>query len=283
MLGILLAATLELTVPPQKSDAVIGVAALHLGTGKRVSVRGAERFPMGSVYKVPIALTVLRRIDRRELDLRAEVTIAPADFAPGHSPLRDGAKGQHLVLTVRELLRHTVAMSDNTSSDVLLRMVTPEAVTGHMRELGFEDIRIDRSEREMARDILDTPGGFERYAADVRDTATPDEMVNLLAAIWRGRDGLSTTSRDLLLHWMSVTPTGARRLKAGLPSGARVMHKTGTMPGTVNDAGIVVSPDGRHAMAMAIFTKGSKRDVTADAEDDIAAIARAVYDVLTAD
>jgi beta-lactamase class A len=268
------------TLPPQKSDAGIGVTAVHVESGRRVSVRGAERFPMGSVYKFPIALAVLRRVDTGTLSLGQLVMIEPKDFAPGWSPLRDGANGQALTLTVAELLAQMVSVSDNTACDALLRLVGPQAVSLRMAELGIGGIRVDRSEREMSVD-LKKPGGVERYARDARDTSSPDQMAALLVAFWNGRDGLTPESHALLLGFMTNSETGPRRIKAGVPSGAVVAHKTGTMPGTTNDAGIITSPDGRDHIAIAIFTKGSKTDNTKVAEDDIAAITRAVYAELT--
>jgi beta-lactamase class A len=105
-------------------------------------------------------------------------------------------------------------------------------------------------------------------------------MADLLVTFWRGRDGLTQESHDLLLHWMTNTPTGQRRIKAGV-RGATLAHKTGTMPGTVNDVGILTSGDGKHHVAIAIFTKASKRDETKVTEDDIAAIAAKVFAELT--
>lgn len=233
---------------------------------------------MGSVYKFPIALTVLKRVDSGTLRLDQEVTIQPKDFAPGWSPLRDRANGQPVTLTLRELLRHMASLSDNTACDALLRMVGTHAVTTRMAELGFAGIRVDRTETEMARDLR-AAGGVARYAIDARDTTTPDAMAGLLLAFLQGKDGLSKSSHDLLVQWMTVTPTGPRRIKAGVPEGATVIHKTGTMPGTTNDAAIVIVGDDE--VVMAIFTKASKRDKTADAEDDIAAIAAKVWEELT--
>ncbi len=276
MFALILAAAFAL--PPQQSDAVIGVTAIHAGSGRRLSVRGTERFPMGSVYKFPIALTVLKRVDSGTLRLDQEVTIQPKDFAPGWSPLRDRANGQPVTLTLRELLRHMASLSDNTACDALLRMVGTHAVTTRMAELGFAGIRVDRTETEMARDLR-AAGGVARYAIDARDTTTPDAMAGLLLAFLQGKDGLSKSSHDLLVQWMTVTPTGPRRIKAGVPEGATVIHKTGTMPGTTNDAAIVIVGDDE--VVMAIFTKASKRDKTADAEDDIAAIAAKVWEELT--
>ncbi|HYH06660.1 MAG TPA: class A beta-lactamase [Thermoanaerobaculia bacterium] len=269
---LLLAAAFAL--PPQQSDAVIGLTAIHFESGRRVSVRGSERFPMGSVYKFPIALAVLRRVDSGTLSLERSVTIEPRDFAPGWSPLRDKANGEPVTLTVRELLRHMVLISDNTASDALLREVGgPRAVSTRMAELGFGGIRVDRSETEMARDLR-APGGVERYAVDVRDTSTPDDMAALLSAFWKGRDGLSRESHEFLVRLMIETETGKRRLKAAMPAGATIAHKTGTMPGTVNDAGIVVV-DGETYVIVVFTKKGTSKEEVR--EEDLARAARAAF------
>jgi beta-lactamase class A len=42
----------------------VGVAVVHVETGERVSLRGTERFPMASVFKLPIAMQVLHRVDQ---------------------------------------------------------------------------------------------------------------------------------------------------------------------------------------------------------------------------
>ena len=277
MLALILAALLQL--PPQVSDATFGVTAIHLESGKRLSVRNTERFPMGSVYKFPIALAVLKRVDAGLLSLNQTVTIEPRHFSPGHSPLRDEAHGQPVTKSVRELLRYMVSLSDNTACDYFLRTLGTHAVNARLAELGAANIRVDRTEKQMAADLKPL-GGAERYARDVRDTATPDAMADLLVAFWQRRDGLSKESHDLLVHWMTVTPTGSRRVKAALPDGATFVHKTGTMPGTTNDVGIIVSPDGKQHVVVAIFGKASRRDVTREAEEDIAAIARKVWTLL---
>lgn len=95
----------------------IGVAAIDLDTGWTYAVHAEEHFPMGSVYKVPIALAVLRAVDLGELHLAEKVTLQSKDFSPGFSPIRDKAHGKPVTMTVEELLDATVRTSDNTASD----------------------------------------------------------------------------------------------------------------------------------------------------------------------
>ncbi len=276
---LLLAAAFQL--PPQSSDAVIGVSAVHLESGRRISVRGAERFPMGSVYKFPIVLAALQRVDAGTMKLDQKITIEPKDFSPGWSPLRDGAKGKPVTLTLSELLRYTVSISDNTASDHTIRLLGgPAAVSKRMAELGVPGIRIDRPEKTIAGH-LDEPDGRKKYVADPRDTATPDDMAALLATFWNRRDGLSKTSHDLLVKWMIDTPTGVRRIKSAMPAGSVVAHKTGTMPGTVNDAAVVTSPDGKNHIVMVIFSKAGTSPEK-KRENDVAATAKKVWRELVA-
>lgn len=265
------------TLPPQTSDAVIGLSAIHLESGRRLGIRGNERFPMGSVYKFPIVLAALQRVDAGTLKLDQKITIEPKDFSPGWSPLRDDAKGKPVTITVSELLRYTVSISDNTACDNTIRLLGgPAAVSKRMAELGVPGIRIDRPEKTISKH-LNEPGGRAKYAADVRDTATPDDMAALLVAFWNRRDGLSKASHDQLMQWMIDTPTGARRIKAVMPSGAVVAHKTGTMPGVVNDAAIVTSPDGRDHIVIVVFSKAGTSPETVR-EDDVAAAGKKAYE-----
>jgi beta-lactamase class A len=56
----------RITAIAAKAPATFGVAALDLETGRRVALRGDERFPMGSVFKFPVALAFLHRVDAGE-------------------------------------------------------------------------------------------------------------------------------------------------------------------------------------------------------------------------
>jgi beta-lactamase class A len=288
-----------------ESGGTVGVAAVHLETGRRVSLAGGERFPMQSVYKLRIALLVLRRVDEGGLRLDQRVPVRPADLRPNHSPLAE-RHPRGATLTVRELLRAMASESDNTASDLLLRLAGgPAAVTADLRAHGIAGVRVDRSEGRMGLELhgvawapeRETRAVFdslvsrqpaaavrravERYLADPRDTATPDGMADLLAALHRGRF-LRPASRAHLLRLLTGTRTGPNRIRGMLPAGTAVAHKTGTsgtfdgMTPVVNDVGIVTLPDGGH-VALAVFVKRSTRGTEAG-ERAIARIARAVYD-----
>ena len=69
----------------------VGVAAQLLESGETASLHGDEHFPMHSVYKLPISMAVLQRVDRGELKLDQLVRVELSDFVRKgmSSPVRD--------------------------------------------------------------------------------------------------------------------------------------------------------------------------------------------------
>jgi beta-lactamase class A len=115
-----------------------------------------------------------------------------------------------------------------------------------------------------------------KFAADPRDTTTPEAMGVLLELIFRG-EILKPKSGALLLDIMERCRTGGSRLKGILLRKTPVAHKTGTMGGTANDVGIITLPDGAGHIAIAVFVKSSEKDIS-ERERAIAHISRTVYD-----
>jgi beta-lactamase class A len=114
------------------------------------------------------------------------------------------------------------------------------------------------------------------FSADPQDQATPKAMTALLAKIFR-KDIIDPSSCELILDIMLKCQTGEGRIKAGLPPGTALAHKTGTIAGTVDDCGIIYLPDGQGHLVLTVWTKNFMDD-TEDVEALIAAIARFAYD-----
>jgi len=251
----------------------VGVAVELLETKESIVLNDQERFPMQSVYKLPIGMAVLQRVDEGTLKLEQLIQVTPNDFVANmqHSPIRD-AHPLGAELSVSNLLQQMVSESDGTACDVLLRLLGgPASVGGSLRKLGLTNVVVATTEKEMGQDEL----------AQYRNWAAPEGLTRLLRMLHEG-PGLSVPSRELLLRFLSETSTGPRRIKGLLPVGTPVAHKTGSS-GTVNnlaratnDAGIVTLPDGRH-VAIAVFVSDSAAD-EATREAVIAKISRAAWD-----
>ena len=223
-------------------SADVGIAALDLNTGETVSIKGNTPFPMASTVKVAIAALYLAQVDQ------------------GRRSLDDTING----LPVRSLMARMLIHSDNHAADILFKDVGgPSAVRDWLQDNGVTGVHVDRTIAELLHS--------KRDLWDRRDSATPVAMVDLLRRIYKG-ELIRPQSRNYLLDLMSQCQTGKNRMKAMLPFGTPVEHKTGTLDGLADDVGFITLPDGRR-VAVAIFTRGGN-----DRPRTIAETARAIYD-----
>ena len=244
-----------------------GVAVIHVETGRTALIEGAKELPLYSVFKLPLAVAVLKDVEAKKLLLDRKVRVTPEDVTPG-SQFNTDLWRKPVEKTVAELLELSIVRSDNTSSDKLLQLVGgPAAVTHQMRSLGFPNINIQYTVREFAG------------RRDKPNTGTASDLAHLLAQLQKG-EVLQQPQLTLLLGFMTRAMTGGeRRLRADLPPGTPVADKTGTgEPGTsTNDVGLITLPEERGHLAIAVLLSGSKLSVEAQ-EKLIAQLARAAYD-----
>ncbi|HEX4762118.1 MAG TPA: serine hydrolase [Sphingomicrobium sp.] len=232
----------ELSSLVASKSADVGIAALDLNSGESLSVKGDVRFPMASTVKVAVAALYLAQVDN------------------GRRSLDDRINGQ----SARGLMSRMIIHSDNHATDILLRdLGGPEALDDWLKQNGMTGIRVDRTIAQLLR--------ARRDLWDRRDSSTPEAMVDLLRRIYRA-ELIRPESRNYLLGLMARCQTGKNRIRALLPAGTPVEHKTGTLNGYTSDVGFITLPNG-HRVAVAFFARGgSNRPRT------IAEAARTVYD-----
>lgn len=193
----------------------IGLYAENLTTGTTIAWRADERRVMCSTFKASLAAFVLARIDRGEDSLDARIAYSAADLLDYAPVAKENlAKGG---LTVDEMCKAMVELSDNTFANLLLaRVGGPAALTGFWRATGDGISRLDHNEPELN---FSPPG-------DPRNTTTPVAMAGTLRRVVLG-DVLTPASRDRLTGWMVDCKTGANRLRGGLPKHWTIGDKTG--------------------------------------------------------
>ena len=249
----------------------IGVAAMDLSTGQRISVLGDQRFPMASTSKIAVAATFLEGVEKGRWSLTSKFPLLlpsrSARFSTKVAPVYEGER-----MAAIDLIEIMITRSSNPATDALLRVVGgPKEVNAWMRRQGIREFSIDRDIATLVRD----DGEFNpANHIDPRDSATPNAMLTLLTGLYQGKH-LSAESRRVLLGAMSRTRTGKRRIPALMPAGVRVSHKTGSLNNTSSDVGILELPDGR-AIAVAIYVTG--QGTRLDREAKIAQLARAIHD-----
>lgn len=240
----------------------LGVWAVDTGSGRVLAYREHERFAMCSTFKLVAAAAALARSVDEPGFLRRRIRYTEEEvlrFSPVTA--RHHGDGMRLERLCAVALRY----SDNTAGDLILRQVGgPEGLTQYARDIGDSMFRLDR-------------WGLEVHTAepgDPRDTTTPAAMGATIEALLLGQV-LPARERALLTGWMRDCATGADRIRAGIPAGWDLAHKTGTGGyGSANDVGMAWPAEGA-PLVLSIYTTHDDRD-SRPRSDIVAAAARLV-------
>lgn len=228
----------------------------------RVNWRSEERFVYCSSFKMFLAAATLLRVQAGQEQLDRAIPITRADMI-NHAPVTEPAIGRSL--TIAQLMQGTVEVSDNPAANILIReMGGLDVLRAFYRGIGDAVTRVDRLEPEM-----------NRWDGD-KDTITPAQSAaNLDHLLVSDQTPLDARSKALLLGWMLQAPTGAARIKAGVPAGWSVAHKTGTGGyGPTIDIGVIQPPAGS-PIVMSIYFHGTRESTEDGREAAIADATRA--------
>ncbi|WP_280827348.1 class A beta-lactamase [Mycobacterium sp. OTB74] len=230
------------------NNALIGLVATDLVSGRSVANRADERFAVCSTFKVYAAGRVLQLVDHGQLSLDHSVVVDPAGVV-ANSPVTGPRAGT--AMTLHEMCEAALQRSDNTAGNLLLTTIGgPSEITAFARSIGDDQSRLDRWETELNSAV---PG-------DPRDTSSPAALAAGFRALLDGA-ALSTARRALLLDWMRANQTSSMR--AGLPQGWTSADKTGSGDyGSTNDVGVVFGPGGRRVL-LAVMTRSRADDADA--------------------
>lgn len=244
----------KITAIEKRSNTILGVSAIYIEKNKKVVHNDKKRFFMASTIKLPIAVAFLHRVDKKEDSLTRVLKMDTKYSVPGSGTLYHLFEKKGLNISMKQVLKYMLSNSDNSASDAILQATAgPKYVTQRMSALGFNDILINRSIREMFLDTNHVDSAFlkephpvaaweqtfnrvpleqrmlawQRFENDTRDTTTPDDMAKLLVKLYK-KQALSSSSTDLLMGIMENCRTGRSRIRGLLPANVKVAHKTGT-------------------------------------------------------
>lgn len=257
-------------------NATVGISIKSIEDKDTLSINGNLKAPLMSVFKFHIALTVLNKVDEGKLSLDQKFFIKKKDLHEDTwSPMREDFPEGNMYLTLDKLLRYTVSHSDNNGCDLLIDLVGgTKVIQKFINKQGIKDFVIKVNEQQM-----------ESWKNLYVNTTTPLATTELLEKFYKG-EILKENTTKYLYQIMVETSRGLTWMKAGLPEGTELAHRTG-MSGTndnnlrvaMNDIGIVKLPNGKHFI-LSVYLK----EITESQEDTekiIADIAKAAWDYFT--
>lgn len=270
------------------SGAEMGVSLIHLESGEAIHINADAGFPMASVLKIPVLCAAFHQMAAGAftLDDRWALAYPLKNIGSGIlTYLQDG-----LNPTVRDLLTVMIIISDNTATDMVMRRLGVAQIDGYMKALGVGNIHMAFDIRGIFDDVYGHAGADPKtYFGDWakqriappanresraysrgadNNSATPRDMTRLCAMIYRG-EVVDRAACDGMLHIMLQQQLN-QRLPRFLPYGVPFAHKTGTLSGIRNDAGILYASEQDH-IAITAF---SRWDAEAVGDDKVAEWAR---------
>jgi beta-lactamase class A len=176
-----------------------GVYVRDLASGAYLSWKAEDRWYWASMVKLPVAIAVLRGVERGEWTLETQVAVRPGDYVDGAGPTASLPVGSPA--TVRWLLEQMMGVSDNTASDMLIDLVGLAEVNATLQSLVPEkSANAITTLADVRRSIWNqvVPGGGDRL---------------------KGRDLLALralpSDADRLQHFARLVDVPAARLRAG--------------------------------------------------------------------
>ncbi|HCA05757.1 class A beta-lactamase, subclass A2 [Chryseobacterium sp.] len=257
-------------------NATVGISIKSIEDKDTLSINGHLNAPMMSVFKFHIALATLNLVDKGKISLAQKVFIKKEDLQQDTwSPIKDEYPNGNMYLTIDQLLRYTVSHSDNNGCDILLKLIGgPETVQKFINRQGIKDFVIKVNEEEM-----------RIWKNLYINTTTPLATTDLLEKFYKGKV-LKKATTQYLYQIMVETSRGLTWMKAGLPEGTELAHRTGisstnenNLRAAMNDVGIVKLPNGKHFI-ISIYLKNitEKRE---DTEKIIADLTKATWNFMT--
>lgn len=208
------------------------VIVRNLTTGERVTFREREVFPAASLIKLPILFTLYKR-KKEGLFLGERVRMEERHKVSGFGILKDLEPG--LALTWKDLAVLMITVSDNTAANWLIDFLGMDAVNREIEALGLSETELNRkmmdaAAKERGLENKTSAADMERMYEAIRNDADSEEMTDILRR--------QQCNNKLPVFF-------------GEHSG--FAHKTGDLPGTEHDAGILYMKG--QAYFIAVLTK----------------------------
>lgn len=223
----------ELSTMSMHAPGNVGIMVEDLATGLSSSVNAGAQMPAASTIKIPVMVEVFKRLAHGDFDLNRKVSLQQSDRDWGWGDLSDAPRGSRY--TVSKLLQLMITESDNTATNMLIRLVGRRAINEEMADLGLTQTTL--------HDYIRSEGPI-RYA--LRSSCS--DMVRLMTAMARYQLIDEWSSREMIAIMTGQHHNGL--IPQPLPRGTTIAHKTGELHDTLNDVGIVYLNSEPYAIAV---------------------------------
>jgi beta-lactamase class A len=205
-------------------DGVMGVAIVDLTDGHKYLLHASDVFPQASSIKICVLAELYRQAQQGKLKLTDLYTVNAADLVQD-SDIMNGLTPGVSRITLRDLATMMVAVSDNAAANVLIDRVGMDNVNAFLAAQGLRDTRLRRKMMDV------------KAAAEGRENiSTPNEMMSLLEALYRGQ----ILNKEMTDDFFKVLSTHKDSwIPRNLPEDLKIANKPGALEGVRADSGVI--------------------------------------------
>src|SRR5689334_23749345 len=120
----------------------VSLFAKNLDTGETYGLNPDERVRTASTIKIAVMIEAFARVAEGKVKWTDEVVLTREKKVSGSGILNELSDG--LKLTLRDAVNLMMILSDNTATNLVLDVLTTDAVNARMESLGFKQIKIMR-------------------------------------------------------------------------------------------------------------------------------------------
>jgi beta-lactamase class A len=220
----------------------VSLFAKNLDTGAAYELGGDHRVRTASTIKVAIMVEAFARVAEGKAKWGDEVVLTNAKKVSGSGVLQELSDG--LKLTLRDAVTLMMIVSDNTATNLVLDVLTTDAVNARMDSFGLKQTRVLRKIGSGGTSRAGEDPALKPFGLGV---TTPHEMVTLLERLERGEVINAGVSKEMIaLMKREQHRDGIGRALAGV----EMATKAGALDRLRSDVGIIYSKRGRIAMAI---------------------------------
>ena len=220
----------------------VSLYAKNLDTGAIYELGGDDRVSTASTIKIAIMVEAFARVSEGKAKWTDELILTKEKKVGGSGILEEFADGLHL--TFRDAVTLMMIMSDNTATNLVIDVLSADAVNARMESLGLKETRLMRRVFGGGESIEGKKEESKRFGLG---RTTPREMVALLEKLERGEVVSSAASKEMLeLMKREQGTNGLWREQWRVPKAT----KSGALDALRSNIGIIYHPRGRIAIAI---------------------------------
>ena len=220
----------------------VSLFAKNLDTGETYALNPDERVRTASTIKIAVMIEAFGRVNEGKIKWTDEVVLTKEKKVSGSGILTELSDGLHL--TLRDAVNLMMIVSDNIATNLVLDVLTTDAVNARMESLGFKNIKIMRRIGSGGESAAGKDPENKKYGLGM---ATPREMVLVMEKLERGEiisPALSKEMIDLMKREQDRNAIGRAQWNVPLAS------KYGALDKLRSAVGILYTKKGKIALAI---------------------------------